>query len=201
MAVAQNSDRRSAWGTGPSRDFRQGLGEPSLPPPSRTGARFMASLWRGVKTLFVLGLLGVGGYYGWQHGKPLWNKMRLNADVEGAATFFIRQLPEKSASEAELKQAVAAVAEDRLKGHLAIKARWFVAFGPSGKDLRIVRNDHFGDTEKALMSRWVDDAKRRNDAVGLDVEKLDFPRGAFTQPVALGDETWIVIAGWAEESE
>jgi hypothetical protein len=177
------------------------MGDPSVPPPSQTGSRFVASLMRGVKTLFILGVLGAGGFYGWQYGRPVWNKMRLNTDVESAGTFFVRQVPEKLANEGELKQRVASAADDKLNTYLARKARWFVAFGPKGSDLRIQRNDQFTDLEKKFASKAVDDALRRNDRAGTDKEALDYPRGAWTRAVSVGEERWVVVAAWAEDGK
>ena len=202
MPATQNSDRRNSWSTGPSRSPGGRFEAPNLAPPSRAGSRFAAALWRTIKTLLLVAALCVGGYYAWLYGSPLWNKMRLNTDVESAAVFFVRQLPKSAATEEELKQRVVYVADDKLKSHLSIKARWYVAFGPSAADLRVLRDDRFSDVEKAFVGRTVDAAvKTRKDPPGTDHEILQYPLGTYTHALTVGEEIWIVVAGWAEDSK
>jgi hypothetical protein len=154
-----------------------------------------------IKRLVLLAALAAGGWAAWTYGKPLWNKFRLNADVESASVFFMRPIPQNVASEAQLRANIEAAAQDKLKSHLAHKARWFVAFGTAGADLRVVRDDQFGKPERAFAERAVEDARKRGDPPGTQTQSLAYPLGALTMTVSVADAPWHVVVAWAEEAK
>lgn len=154
-----------------------------------------------LKRLALLAALAAGGWAAWKYGAPLWNKFRLNADVESASVFFMRPIPQNAANEAQLRANIEAAAQDKLKSHLAHKARWFVAYGTAGPDLRVVRDDQFTPPERAFAERAVEDARKRGDPPGTQTQSLAFPLGALTMTVSVGDTPWRVVAAWAEETK
>lgn len=156
------------------------------------------SLLGVVWKLALVGLLVLGGWLAWQKAPAIWSKIRLNADVESASVFFIRQIPRSVASEAELQRAIAVAVEDKLKSYLAYKARWYVAYGPRGDELKIVRDDDFLVPDRTFFTRTVDRARRESDVPGTELQDLSFPRGAQTRIVSVAGEPWVVIAGWSE---
>lgn len=155
----------------------------------------MGFVWK----LVFLGTLAVGGYFIWLKGPAIWSRVRLNSDVESASTYFIRQMPRSLPNEAELKRWVQISADDKLKTHLAFKARWYVAYGPRGDELKVIRDDEFLPRDKEFFARSVDDARRGTELPGVETERLEFPRGTMTRTVSVDNTLWVVVAGWTEE--
>jgi hypothetical protein len=178
--------RRSTWQSAP-------VG----PPNARTKApvSLMGLVWK----LVFLAALGVGGYFMWLHAPHIWSKVRLNSDVESASIYFIRQIPRSVPNEGDLKRWVQNSADDKLKTHLAFKARWYVAYGPRGDELKVVRDDEFLPKDKEFFAQSVESIRRSTELPGVEVERLEFPRGTMTRTVTVDGAVWIVVAGWTEE--
>lgn len=149
----------------------------------------------------LLAGLAIGGWFAWQHAPAIWSSIRLNSDVESASVFFVRQLPRSVATEADLKRIVTVSAEDKLKTHLAYKARWYVAYGPRPEEMKVVRDDDFKTADKAFITQSLEKAWRNSELAGSELQTLSFPRGALARSVAVGDATWYVIAGWTEDTK
>ena len=179
--------RSSPWQTTP--------GAPSVRGKAPVSA---GSLLGVVWKLAIVGVLVLGGWLAWQKAPGIWSSIRLNSDVESASVFFIRQIPRSVGSEAELKHAITAASEDKLKSYLAYKARWYVAYGPRGDELKTVRDDDFLTQDRTFFARTVDRARRESDVPGTELQDLSFPRGAQTRIVSVGGTPWVVVAGWTE---
>lgn len=169
--------------------------------PPAQGSPVLASLGRIVKTLLLLGALGAGLYYAWQYGVPLWSKVRANSDLEGAAGFFAHDLPHEVATEDDLRRSVAVVESDKLKGHLALKGRWLVAFGPRGDELKILRDDGFTAAERAFATKFLDECRLLPAQPGSSMQKLQYPMGVKCQGVLVAGRPWWVVAAWTEDDK
>ena len=182
--------RRPAWQSSPGASSVRGKS------PVSAGS-LLGVVWK----LAIVGALAVGVWLAWDKVPGIWSSIRLNSDVESASVFFVREIPRTVASEADLKRFVGNAAEDKLTTHLAYKARWYVAYGPRGDELKPVRNDDFTALDKAYFSRAVEEARRIGDVPGTEMRTLNFPRGVRTRTVSVGGQPWFVVAGWTEEGK
>jgi hypothetical protein len=162
------------------------------------GPSAFAVFSRTMKTLIAIGLVALVVWATWRYGRPMYGKIKLNPEVESAAINFAHQLPETAPGQPDLLTAVTSVANDKLRSHLAKKARWHVAFGRHGDDLTVVRDDLFTPGEKAFVARVVNEAKEKADPSEKDYEVLDFPLGAVVERVDVGNDAWYVAAVWCE---
>lgn len=197
--MTPSDDRRDSWSLHP---------DPSSGPPSgnfakgpKPGGGIFASLWRLVKTLIVLGALGLGVWYAWPRAVALWSNVRANSDLEGAAGFFTHELPKEVATEEELRRAVVVTEADKLKGHLALKGRWFVAFGQRGSELKPVRDDQFVAEERLFVEKLVEDCRAKTVQPGNPVQAMKYPMGARCQGVLVEGRPWWVVAAWSEDDK
>jgi hypothetical protein len=192
MASHESRDRWSANPTG------------GRPPPEvdlvhkRQGPSAAAALGGALKKLIGLAILVAIGWGLWRFGRPLVGRMKMNADVEGAATSFARLLPEKVSTREELVTAVTAHANDRLQSFHAKKARWHVAYGKGGKDLSVIRDDQFTALEKAFVARVFGEAVAKAGPPTAGYHALEYPLGAVVERVDLEGEAWYVAAVWTE---
>jgi hypothetical protein len=183
--------RRSSW------QASQG-GPPSVRGRAPVSAGSLLGLvWK----LALVVALAVGAYFVWVNAPHIWSKVRLNSDVESASVFFVRQIPRSVSKEEDLKRVVMNSADEKLKSHLAYKARWYVAYGPRAEELKVVRDDEFQAQDKLFFSRAVDQTRRSTELPGFELEQLNFPRGAMTRTVTVDGALWYVVAGWSEETK
>jgi hypothetical protein len=159
------------------------------------------SLLGVVWKLALVGVLALGVWIAWEKTPGIWSSIRLNSDVESASVFFVREIPRNFASEDDLKRSVSNAAEEKLKSYLAYKARWYVAYGPRGDAMKLVRDDDFTTLDKAFISKAVEDARKKGDAAGTEIRTLGFPRGVRTRTVSVGGTPYYVVAGWTEEGK
>jgi hypothetical protein len=183
--------RRTPWQTGP-------VATPSVrgKPPVSAGS-LLGVVWK----LALLAGLGVGGYYIYQYAPTVWSRVRLNSDVESASVFFMRQIPRQEPSEKDLQRAISVAVDDKLKTYLAYRARWYVAYGQRGDDLKVVRNDEFVAQDQVFFSKSVELARKSLEVPGTELQQLSFPRGSLTRAVTIDGNTWYVVAGWSEEGK
>ena len=133
-----------------------------------------------------------------RYGRPVYGRLRLNADLEGSAVVFATQLPEKATTEPELLTAVTYAANDKLNSFLAKKGRWHVSFGRRGADLTVVRDDSFTAAEMTYVVRVIDQARDAIKTTKQHFQALEFPLGAVVERVDVADESWYVAAVWCE---
>jgi hypothetical protein len=182
--------RRPAWQSTPGTPSVRGNAPVST-------SSLLGLVWK----LALVGLLAVGVWFAWDKTPGIWSSIRLNSDVESASVFFVREIPRTVASEADLKRSVSVSAEDKLRNYLAYKARWYVAYGPRGDELKPVRDDDFTSQDKAFFAKAVEEARRNGDIPGTELRTLSFPRGVRTRTVSVDGQPWFVVAGWTEEGK
>ena len=193
--MSPGDDHRKSWNRRPAAP---GINAPRAPASGGSVGSCIGAILKLIRILIVLGAIGGAGWAAWHYGAPLWNKMRLNADVESAGVFFVRAIPKGVPGRADLDRAVAAAAEEKLKTYLSQKARWLVAYGTRGDSAVVYRDQSFSKTEREFVLKMIDDAAKRNDPPGAPHETLKFPLGGWSQAITVGTETWYVVAGWCE---
>ncbi len=196
--MTPSEDHRGSWNVHPDPNSGPPSGNFSRPASSRSP---LASLWRIVKTLIVLGAIGFGGYLLWPKAVEVWSNVRANAELDGAAGFFVHELPKEVGTEDELRRAIVVIEADKLKGHLAQKGRWFVGFGLRGNEMKIVRDDGFVAEERLFIERLVEDCRIKTVQPGSPVQKMKYPLGAFCQAVLVEGRPWWVVAAWSEDEK
>jgi hypothetical protein len=192
--VTRRDQPPNLWGNRTVDPRRPGSGSQFGFPTYKKRSGFLSLL----KTLLILGILGVGGYYGWQYAKPYWAKFRTSADVEHSARLIIQKIPAKWGNEAELGGYLQSETHDRLGGMAGLKARWYVCYGPRGEEVRVVRDDHFDKSEKQFVERYVDEGRLKLDVEGAQHDVFTYPLGAVYTTVSVGGTPWCVVVGWSE---
>jgi hypothetical protein len=197
--VTPSEDRRDSWSLHQDPSGGPPPGNFGKPPSSRSPV--LDTLRRIVRTLFILAAIGAAGYYGWKYGVPLWSHVRANSDLESAAGYFAHELPKEVGTEDDLRRTVAVVEADKLKGHLALKGRWFVAFGPRGDDLKVLRDDSFDAEERLFATKFLDECRLLPAQPGTALSKLEYPMGVRCQGVLVEGRPWWVVAAWSESEQ